>query len=462
MVSLKMIAKTVLQLREHFNSGLTRSLTYRQQQLVGLKSFIKQNEQKISLALYKDLGKPLAEVLAAEIALVMKELQFTQKRLRRWVKPQRVATGLFAQPGKSAIYPEPLGIILIIAPWNYPIQLTLVPLLGAIAAGNCVIIKPSEMAPATSHLLANELPKYIDHRCLAIIEGGSAETTALLNEHVDHLFYTGGAVVGKLVMMAAAKTLTPVTLELGGKSPCIVDQHTNLNVAARRIVWGKFSNAGQSCVAPDYVLAHESIEVKLVTAIQEALLNFYGKNPQTSPDYGRIINHHHFQRLMHLLPGSGDIYLGGDSDEGDRYIAPTILRHVSPNAPIMAEEIFGPILPVLTIKNIDEAIDFINARPKPLALYLFSSDVKIQKRIIYHTSSGSVSVNYPMLQLTVPSLPFGGVGMSGMGAYHGKMSFDIFSHHKAVLIKPTWFDFSMMYPPYTIKFMRLLRWLINI
>lgn len=455
------ISKKISKLRENFNNGITQPLSYRQQQLAGLACFIKECENKIIAALYDDLKKTLVETLTAEIGLVKTELKFTQKNLAAWMKPQRAATTLFAQPATGFIYPEPLGVVLIIAPWNYPIQLTLVPLIGALAAGNCVVIKPSEIAPATSQLLATELPKYINRECISIVEGGVPEITSLLAENFDHIFYTGNGTVGRIVMTAAAKNLTPITLELGGKSPCIVDKDTNLNVAARRIIWGKFSNAGQSCVAPDYILAHEAIENKLMVEMKKIVHEFYGDNPQKSRDFGRVINSHHYQRLMKLLPGSGDIYVGGQSDEKECYISPTILCNVPPDAPVMAEEIFGPLLPVLKIKNMDEAITFINQRPKPLALYLFSSDSATQKHVITSTSSGSISVNYPMLQLTVTSLPFGGVGPSGMGAYHGKASFSTFSHYKSVLIKKTWFDPSILYPPYTAGFIRLLRWMMR-
>ncbi|OGT53186.1 MAG: aldehyde dehydrogenase [Gammaproteobacteria bacterium RIFCSPHIGHO2_12_FULL_42_13] len=454
------IPNTVSRLRVNFNKGITRPIAYRQQQLAGLGRFLEECESKIKVALHDDIGKPPAETLAAEIGLVATELKLTRKHLSTWMKPKRVSTRLLAMPGISRIYPEPLGVVLIIAPWNYPVQLTLIPLIGALAAGNCAVIKPSEVAPATSKLLANELPKYIDTECFAIVEGAAPETTALLTEYFDHIFYTGSSPVGRIVMAAAAKNLTPVTLELGGKSPCIVDPTANIRVAARRIVWGKFSNAGQSCVAPDYILAHIAIEKELLYEMKKSLYEFYGDNPQASRDYGRVVNSHHYQRLMNLLPGSGDIYVGGSGDEKDSYIAPTILHNVTAHAPVMADEIFGPLLPVLTYNHIDDAINFANSRPKPLALYLFTSDRDTRKHVITSTTSGNVSINYPMLQLTIPDLPFGGVGASGMGAYHGKKSFDIFSHFKSTLIKPTWFDPRFLYPPYTPKFTRLVRWLM--
>src|SRR3990167_8653679 len=363
-ILLNTIPNIVSRLRQNFNQGITRPLDYRQQQLAGLERFMKECESKIEAALYDDLGKPAAETLSAEIGMTVTEINLTQKKLVKWMKIKRVPTALLAQPGTSHIRPEPLGVVLIISPWNYPIQLTLAPLIGALAAGNCAIIKPSELAPTTSKLLANELPKYIDKDCLSIVEGAIPETTALLNEHFDYIFYTGNGTIGRIVMTAAAKNLTPVTLELGGKSPCIVEQDANLDVAARRIVWGKFSNSGQSCVAPDYILAHKSIADELLKKMKTVLREFYGDNPQASPDYGRIINLRNYQRLMNLLPGSGDVYVGGTGDEKKRYIAPTILHNIPANAPVMEEEIFGPLLPVLKIDHIDEAIEFIRSEER--------------------------------------------------------------------------------------------------
>ena len=454
------IPTIVSQLRTHFNIGLTRSLAYRQQQLSGLMRFITECEDKIIQALHTDLRKPPAEVIIAETGLVAAELKFTQKNLANWMAPKRVRTPLIAQPGKSFLYREPLGVVLIIAPWNYPINLTLLPLIGALAAGNTVVLKPSEIAPATSALLATHLPNYIDPDCLTIVEGGVAETTALLNETFDHIFYTGNGTVGRIVMSAAAKHLTPVTLELGGKSPCIVDENTNLEVAAQRIVWGKFSNAGQTCTAPDYVLAHTAIHDALITKMQKFLKEFYGELPQLCADYGRIINANHYQRLINLLENSGDIVIGGKGDPTDCYLAPTILRNVPSDAPIMRDEIFGPILPVIRVNNMDAAIAFINARPKPLSLYIFTNARATYEQMIAATSSGAVCVNFPLLQASVPDLPFGGVGTSGMGAYHGHQSFQTFTHIKSVLIKPTWFNPSLFFPPYSSKFIRLIRWLM--
>lgn len=454
------IPARVKKLHQYFSQGITKSYDYRQQQLLGLLKFIHEREDDIINALRTDLGKSAAEALSAEIGMLVSEINFTLKHLSSWMKAKRVATPMAAQPATSLIYPEPLGVILVIAPWNYPVQLTLTPMIGAIAAGNCVMVKPSELAPASSRLLAEALPAYVDKRSVQIVQGGIPETTALLAEAFDHIIYTGNGKVAQIVMTAAAKHLTPVTLELGGKSPCIIDELSDLKTVAKRLIWAKFSNAGQTCIAPDYVLVNTKQEQALLSEMKTVLLEFYGRHPITSADYGRIINKNHFQRLMKLIPGSGDIVVGGEGDEQARFIEPTILRNVPPDSPVMADEIFGPILPVLTVNNIDEAIAFINARPKPLALYLFSNNKQRQEQVISSTSSGSVSVNFPMMQMVNPQLPFGGVGPSGMGAYHGKFSFDSFTHYKPVMKKPLWLDLSLLYPPYGQAFMKVVRWLM--
>jgi aldehyde dehydrogenase (NAD+) len=450
----------VARLRASFESGRTRSLEYRQEQLAGIARFLKERESDIESAIHQDLGRPSIEIYASETAFVASELALTRKKLRSWTKPHRVPTSLVAQPGQSRIYHDPLGLVLIIGPWNYPLQLVLAPLVGAIAAGNCAIVKPSEIVPTISSLLATSLPRYVDRECVTVVEGGVDETTELLSQRFDHIFYTGNGTVGRIVMEAAARHLTPVTLELGGKSPCVVDQQTDLDVAARRIVWGKFYNAGQTCVAPDYVLVHHAVEEALLSRIKETIHTFFGDDPRSSPDYGRIVNERHHRRLTELIPGSGEIVTGGDADLDTRYIAPTILRNVPADAPAMADEIFGPILPVLPVQNMEHAIAFINARPKPLALYLFSSDPLVRESVIERTSSGGITVNHALLHLTVPSLPFGGVGPSGMGAYHGRATFETFSHAKSVLVKPTWFDPSFFYPPYTAFSKKLIRKLL--
>lgn len=447
-------------LREIFQNGVTRDLAYRRRQLDGLERFLVERGAEIEQALFADLGKPPIEAFATETSFALGEVKLAKKNLKKWAAPKSVSTPLQLKPGSSKIYPEPYGVVLIISPWNYPLQLTLVPLIGALAAGNCVVIKPSELAPATSRLLATELPNYLESRSVAVIEGGVEETTFLLSKEFDYLFYTGNGKVGKIVMEAAANYLTPMTLELGGKSPCLVDADTDIKTAARRIAWGKFANAGQTCIAPDYLLVHESIHDELLEALKNAVTDFYGDDPAKSPDYGRIINGRHHQRLMGLIGKNADIVIGGQASEEDRYIAPTIIKNVSHQDAVMQEEIFGPILPVISVKSMDAAIDVVRNLPKPLATYLFTNNAGLEKQLLARTSSGSVGLNNVMLQVGVPALPFGGVGPSGMGAYHGKAGFDTFTHSKSVFKRPMWFDPSFMYPPYKNILRSILRWMM--
>lgn len=442
------IAPLVHELRRSFRAGRSRSFEWRQRQLDGLQRFIEERKDDLTAALVEDLGKPPLEAFGAELAFTLGEIEAARRKLRDWMKPEPVHTPLVTQPGSSWIQKEPLGVVLIIAPWNYPFQLAISPLLGAVAAGNCAIVKPSEVSAATSAAIARWLPQYVDPDCIRVVEGGVPETTALLAEKFDHIFYTGNGTVGRIVMTAAAKHLTPVTLELGGKSPCIVDRQVDLVTAAKRIVWGKFFNAGQTCVAPDYVLAHEQVHDALLGEMARVVRDFYGSDPKSSPDYARIINLRHLRRLAPFLQDGKNV-TGGQVDEAQRYIAPTILRDVSPGSPVMADEIFGPILPVLKIRGIDEAVDFVNERPKPLALYIFSSNESTQQFVLERTSSGGATVNHVWLHLAVPDLPFGGVGESGMGAYHGRATFETFSHRKSVLSKSTAIDPPLLYPPYT-------------
>ena len=377
----------------------------------------------------------------------MAEATAASKQLKKWMKPERVATPVPQQPGRARVVREPLGVVLIIAPWNYPVQLLLSPLVGALAAGNCAVLKPSELTPHTSAALADLVPRYLDPDAVALVEGAVPETQALLAERFDHIFYTGGGRVGQVVLEAAARHLTPVTLELGGKSPCIVDETANVAVAARRIAWGKFLNAGQTCVAPDYVLVHESREEELIEELGAAIREFYGEQPKESKDFARIVNASHHERLSLLLK-EGDPVIGGESDPEQRYIAPTVLRNVPVDAGVMTDEIFGPILPVLPVADVDEAIRFASAREKPLALYIFTEDSAVADRVTRETSSGSVCVNHVIWQIANPNLPFGGVGPSGTGAYHGRHSFETFSHRKAVVTKSTRFDQKFAYPPF--------------
>jgi aldehyde dehydrogenase (NAD+) len=362
-------------------------------------------------------------------------------------------------PGRSYIYREPLGLVLIIAPWNYPFQTAVLPLVGALAAGNCVVLKPSEIAPHTSAAIAKWIPRYLDTKAVRVVEGGVPETTALLREKWDHIFYTGNGTVGRVVMEAAAKHLTPVTLELGGKSPAIVDETADLDSAAKRIVYGKFFNAGQTCVAPDYVLVHDAVHDALLNRMVSAVREFYGDDPKQSPDFGRIINERHHARLARLLNGA-DIAAGGETDLAERYIAPTILKNVKEGDEVMKEEIFGPILPVISVPSVRSAITFIKRQPKPLALYCFSTSKDAQEAVLDGTSAGGTTINHVWLHVGVPALPFGGVGESGMGAYHGRHSFDTFSHKRGVLKKPTLKDPPLMMPPYTAWKRRWLKRLV--
>lgn len=435
-------------LRHGFEAGLTRPLEWRLGQLERLRALLTENTDALVRALEADLRKPDPEGFLADVGVTIRDVDVLRKGLRGWARPRRVGTPLPLLPGRSRVVPEPLGVVLVIAPWNYPIQLALAPLAAAIAAGNCALVKPSEVTPHVSAALAALLPRYLDPECTALVEGGVAETQALLAERWDHIFYTGNGRVGRIVMAAAAKHLTPVTLELGGKSPCLVDDDVDLAVAARRIAWAKFLNCGQTCVAPDYVLVHARREQELLDRLAAAVRAFYGEDPQRSPDLARIVNEQHVDRLAKLLE-SGTPVIGGRIDRADRYVAPTILRDVSPDSPVMQEEIFGPILPVLPVRDMDEAIAFVAARPKPLALYVFTDRPAVKDAVVAGTSAGGVTVNAAIWHIANPHLPFGGVGESGMGAYHGRHGFDAMSHHKPVLEKGWWPDPSIAYPPYT-------------
>ena len=442
------IPDLIARLRDRFQTGETRPLAWRLEQLKKLESMLRDNEAALTRALTADLRKPAIEGFLMDIAVVASEIAMMRKKLRSWIKPQRAATPLSIQPAKSFIVREPLGVVLIIAPWNYPVQLAIAPLAAALAAGNVAVVKPSEMTPHTSATLARLLAATFAPDVVACVEGGVHETTALLDERFDHIFYTGNGRVGRVVMQAAAKHLTPVTLELGGKSPCIVDADCDLEVAARRIAWGKFVNCGQTCVAPDYVLVHRSREEELVQLLAKNIREFYGDDPKQSPDLARIVSDAHVDRLAKLLE-SGTVAVGGEVDRAQRYVAPTILRNVSPESPVMQEEIFGPILPILPVENVDEAIRLVNQREKPLALYIFTNRQEVEDAVLARTSAGGVSVNTVVWHVGNVNLPFGGVGESGMGVYHGRHGFETFSHHKSVLKKSTRIDPKLAYPPYT-------------
>jgi len=442
------ISDRIAALRASFDSRKTRPEKWRRDQLYRLMTMIEENESAINEALQADLGKSGFEARMTETGTVLSEIEHTLSKLKGWMKPKKVSTPLSNQPGHSRVVYEPLGVALIISPWNYPVNLTLMPLIGAIAAGNCAAIKPSEVSANTSKLLASLIPAYLDTEAFDVFEGGADVSTELLEQRFDHIFFTGSEGIGRIVMTAAAKHLTPVTLELGGKSPCIIAADSDLALAARRVAWGKFLNAGQTCIAPDYVMVDETVAQKFIAEMKSAIEAFFGKDPKKSPDYPRIISQRHFDRVSGLISG-GTAATGGESDRDSRYIAPTLLTDVHPDAEVMREEIFGPVLPVMTYSVLDEAISFITSRPKPLALYVFSGSSDIQNEVIERTSSGGACINDVVMHLAVPELPFGGVGTSGMGAYHGRASFDTFSHARAVLTKTEHLDVPLRYPPYS-------------
>lgn len=441
--------------REFFLSGQTRKVAFRLQQLKVLQAAVRANEDAILQVLAKDLNKAPFEGYATEVGILLDEIKFMQKHTARWAKPEKVKTPLAQFKATSYIYPEPYGVALIMAPWNYPFQLAMAPLVGAIAAGNCAIIKPSEYAPATSALIARLVRENFAEEYIAVVEGGLEVNEALLVEKFDYIFFTGSVAVGKIIMRAASEYLTPVTLELGGKSPCIVDREANLEVAARRIVWGKFLNCGQTCVAPDYVLVHSAVKEDLLALMQKYITNFYGDNPCTNPEYTRVVNERHFRRLLGLL-GTGKIVSGGTYNEQSLHIAPTIIDRVSWADPIMQEEIFGPLLPILEYTDLAEVIKLVNDRPKPLALYLFTTNRQLEQMIIENISFGGGCINDTIVHLATSHMPFGGVGESGMGGYHGKASFDTFTHRKSVLKKSNALDIPLRYPPYKDN-LRILR-----
>lgn len=450
-------ARLVARLRSTFATGRTRDLKWRRAQLDAMKRMLDDNEDAIARALHDDLAKPPLEVFLGETALLYSEIRHARARLERWARPQKVDTPLVAQPGTSFIVPEPLGIALIIGPWNYPVQLVLAPLIAAIAAGNCAVIKPSEITPAASRLLAEMVPDYLDRDAVAVVQGAVPETTALLEQRWDHVFYTGGAAVGKIVMKAAAEHLTPVTLELGGKSPAIVDAGADLKSAARRIAWGKTLNAGQTCIAPDYVLVTPEQKQPLIDALGRCFDQMLGDEPLASDDYAAVVNERHFERLSALL-AQGRPVIGGRTDVKTRRIEPTVLLDVDLAADVMREEIFGPILPVVEVEDLDAAIEFVRRGDKPLSAYLFTRSKASERRFLAELACGSVAINDVMMFMSVPGLPFGGVGKSGMGRYHGKAGFDTFSHLKSVIRRGRFPEITIRFAPYTELKKKLLKW----
>ena len=455
------IPGVVAGLRQGFAQGTTRPEQWRREQLTRLRTLLVERGDEFERALHADLGKSGVESQISEIGFLVAEIDHALAHLARWMRPRRVQLPLALLPASGRVVREPLGVVLIIAPWNYPLLLALSPLIGAIAAGNAVVVKPSELAPATAGLIARTVPDVLDRRAVAVIEGGVEQTTALLAEPFGHIFYTGSGRVGRIVARAAAEHLTPVTLELGGKSPAYVDESVELRIAAQRIAWGKFLNAGQTCVAPDYVLGERRVLARLVPLIADAIRDLYGSAIAANPDYGRIVNDAQFARLVGYF-GDGEVLVGGASDAATRYLEPTVLGNVDRESSVMQEEIFGPILPLVEVADLDDALALVAARDKPLAAYVFSDDRVVRERWERETSSGSLGIGVPVLQLVAPELPFGGVGASGSGAYHGERSFLTFSHEKAVLSKPLVPDTlaATIMPPYTQRKEHLVRrWL---
>jgi aldehyde dehydrogenase (NAD+) len=443
-------------LDDYFASGATQSLSWRKRQLSAFLNLLQTEEKVIAEALHKDLHKSPEEAFLTEVGYLIKDVKLLLKNVSRWMKPESVSTPMMAAPGKSFIRSEPLGTCLVIGAWNYPFQLSLSPMLAAISAGNCVIVKPSELAPATSALIAALLPKYLDMNAIAVIEGGKEPTTELLALPFDKIFYTGGEAVGKIVMRAAAEHLTPVTLELGGKSPCIVDKNIDLNTACNRIVWGKLMNAGQTCIAPDYLMVHQSNLDSVLSTLKKVITKQYKKDIVKNKSYGRIINQRHCERLVGYLKDQNVVF-GGEHDIEQNFLAPTIVLNPSPDSPLMQEEIFGPIIPIMTFSGRSDMLSFIKKRAKPLAAYVFTDDSEFEQRSIEQISAGSMCINDTCIFMVNPELPFGGVGVSGMGRYHGKYGFNTFSHQKSVLKRSFSFENSLRYMPFNRSKMWVLR-----
>ncbi|XP_062198083.1 aldehyde dehydrogenase family 3 member H1-like [Phragmites australis] len=460
-----MAEEVARELRASFAAGRTRPAEWRAAQLRALLRMTEEKEADICDALHADLAKPRMESYLHEISLAKSACKFALEGMKNWVKPEKVPAAITTFPSTAQIVSEPLGVVLVISAWNYPFLLSIDPVIGAIAAGNAVVLKPSEIAPATSSMFAKLLPEYVDNSCIKVVEGGIPETTALLEQKWDKIFYTGNGTVGRIIMAAAAKHLTPVTLELGGKCPVIVDSDVDLDVAVKRIAVGKWGcNNGQACIAPDYVITTKSLAPELVDSFKRVLEMFYGKDPLQSADLSRIVNSKHFQRLTNLIEDkkvADKIVYGGQTDEKQLKIAPTVLFDVPLDTALMTEEIFGPYLPIVTVENIKESIDFINSKTKPLATYLFTKNKKLQDEFVANVPAGGMLVNDVALHLANPHLPFGGVGDSGMGSYHGKFSFDCFSHKKSVLIRGFGGEATARYPPYTQEKQKILRGLIN-
>ncbi len=450
-----------MQMRTYFNTGVTKPYAFRKEQLKKLHAAVKKYEPQLHMALYKDLKKSPEECWVTETGFLLSEISNILKHLKSWMQPETVSTNLLNIPSKSFIMQEPLGVVLVISPWNYPFQLLMTPLAGAMAAGNCMVLKSSEFAPATSAVMKLMIVENFDKNYIQFVEGdGATVIPEMMNNFTfDHVFYTGSTAVGKIIYKMAAERLVPVTLELGGKSPCIVEEDANIKVAAKRIAMAKFSNAGQMCVAPDYVLVHTSKKEELIEAFKKTIPVFFGADASASYEYGKIINEKQFDRLTAYLQ-QGTIVCGGNTDRAKLYIEPTIMQDVSLDAAIMKEEIFGPILPVITFNTKEEALQIIAQNKNPLAFYVFTSSKAKEQFWLYSVAFGGGCVNNTALHLTNHNLPFGGRGFSGSGQYHGRYSFETFSHKKAVMKTPTWFDPALKYPPFKGK-LGLFKWVIK-
>ena len=451
------ISSIVSRQKEYFLKGHTRSIEMRKNNLKKLYEGVQRFEEEIFQALKLDLNKSVHESFTTEVGYVLKEISFQLKHISSWSKPKRVRTALTHFGSKGKVVPEPYGVTLIIAPWNYPFQLAIAPLVGALAAGNTIVLKPSELTPNVSKVITRMLEELFQEELVAVVEGGVEESTALLKEPFDYIFFTGSVGVGKVVMEAAAKQLTPLTLELGGKSPCIVHKDAKIDVTARRIVWGKFLNAGQTCVAPDYMYVHASVKEQLIEALRHEIEKQYGKEPLHNDNYVRIVSERHFERLCTFLK-DGKTVIGGNYKKETLHIEPTVLTNVTWESAVMEDEIFGPILPIIEYDNIEDVIDTIQQHPKPLALYVFSEDKGVQKKVTSNISYGGGCINDVVYHLATPYLPFGGVGSSGLGSYHGEESFRTFSHYKSILAQSTAFDMKIRYSSTksALKFIRKL------
>lgn len=452
----KNLEKLVEKQRAYFAEGKTLPVQERIRALERLGQALKSSEAELCRALKADLGKSRTESYMCEIGLTLSELGYVKKHLRSWSKDRRVRTPLSQFHARSFTVQEPYGVVLVMSPWNYPVLLTLEPLIGALAAGNCCVVKPSAYSPETSSVMAKILRSVFPEEYVAVVEGGRQENQGLLAQKFDYIFFTGGVNVGKLVMEKASAHLTPVTLELGGKSPCIIDETANLKLAARRLAFGKYLNCGQTCVAPDYVLVHEKVKERFLGYVKEEIVRMYGARPLENPDYGKIVNRKHFDRLLGLM-NPEKLVFGGESREESLQIAPAVLDGVTPEDAVMQEEIFGPLLPILTVRSMEEALSFVNDRPKPLAFYIFTQDKKVEQMFLRRASFGGGCVNDTIIHLATSAMGFGGVGNSGMGSYHGKKSFDTFSHEKSIVKKYNWIDLPMRYQPYTEQKEKMIR-----